>query len=481
MSSGSDPLRVCCSSLLGIATRRCAELRRTTGADFSRCRNLIVSIPFVIAAITWPLASCSGLAAGGVTETGSLTIAVDSLPPGADAQITVSNGDGFQTALTHSATITSLLPGVYTITATDVRVGFDRYISLATSQSITVGPAGTAVTVHVGYLRVTPQTTGVLDIAVGGLPTDLAAEVTVTGPGGETTVVTTTQVLTGLAPGAYTIVAGAVTLGRTVYTPQDASQTSTVVAAATATASVMYSSRTLTMLSPGFQARSMVIPVDVTDGNTLTFDYQIYVPVGYTPDTAWPVIVASSGSGQFGVDNTSQLSVGLGPHISALGDRAVVVFPQWRNGTTTPNLRRLVEVTALMNAVAEVHADRNRLYAVGTSSGGFSVWENLYWNSTLFAAGVSAAGGINTAQTGPLATVVDALRAMPIWIFSADDDASVPTATYFTPIVNEWAALGIGDPPVRHTLYHAIGGHGPTWDTAFASAATWNWLFAQHR
>jgi predicted peptidase len=266
--------------------------------------------------------------------------------------------------------------------------------------------------------------------------------------------------------------------------PAPLSQAVAITAGDTGSASVTYSAPSgLPALAPGYYSRSVTISAAQAGGTAQTYGYQIYIPTGYTPTRAWPIILTSSGSGEFGTNNTSQVGVGLGPHVGALGEQAIVVFPQWHSSPSVAGLRSLMEVTALRQTMGEVHADSTRLYATGNSSGGFQVWETLYRYPTLFAAGVSAAGGVNFGAVGQpsVASEVDALLAMPTWIFSADDDGTVPTATYFTPIVNGWTAKGSLGTLHQYTLYHAIGGHQPTWDTAFASAATWTWLFAQHR
>jgi len=243
--------------------------------------------------------------------------------------------------------------------------------------------------------------------------------------------------------------------------------------------------RAYQQLPSGFQVRSLTIPASQAGGTPQVFNYKIYIPSGYNPNVKWPIILTSSGSGEFGTNNISQLGVGLGPHLSALGEKAVVVFPQWHNpfaeGKTPSGFRSLVEVTALQQTMAEVNTDYARIYATGNSSGGFQTWETLYRYPNIFAAGISAAGGVNYATVGlpSVASEVDSLLSMPIWQFAADDDGTVPYATYFTPIVNEWTAKNSLGNLHKYTLYHAIGGHGPTWDTAFSSPATWTWLFSQ--
>jgi len=84
--------------------------------------------------------------------------------------------------------------------------------------------------------------TGSLAIAVNGLPSGTDAAVTIVGPEGYSQSVTATQILEGLVPGDYTVSAQDVLApGGTLYSASPASQEVSVVAAATATATVTYS------------------------------------------------------------------------------------------------------------------------------------------------------------------------------------------------------------------------------------------------
>ncbi|HET9274750.1 MAG TPA: hypothetical protein VFN96_01635, partial [Gemmatimonadales bacterium] len=58
----------------------------------------------------------------------------------------------------------------------------------------------------------------------------------------------------------------------------------------------------------GFSERTVQV-------GSVTHRYRIYVPVGYTPRTRWPVILFLHGAGERGVDGLRQTEVGLGPAI----------------------------------------------------------------------------------------------------------------------------------------------------------------------
>jgi hypothetical protein len=80
---------------------------------------------------------------------------------------------------------------------------------------------------------------GSLAVSVSGLPAGADAAITVTGPSGYSRDVSASETLTGLLPGGYTVVAGAVSSGGQSYQPAAPSQTVTV-SASPATANVVY-------------------------------------------------------------------------------------------------------------------------------------------------------------------------------------------------------------------------------------------------
>jgi len=84
-----------------------------------------------------------------------------------------------------------------------------------------------------------PATVGQLAVTVAGLPSGVAANVTVTGPT-TTQTVTASATLTSLAPGNYTVAAGNLSAAGVVYAPSVASQNVSVAAGATGSATVTY-------------------------------------------------------------------------------------------------------------------------------------------------------------------------------------------------------------------------------------------------
>ena len=82
---------------------------------------------------------------------------------------------------------------------------------------------------------------GALALTISGLPSGIAGQVRVTGPGNFSQAVTTSQTLGALAPGSYTVLGERVVSGALSYTPTPASQAIAVTAGSTGAATVSYS------------------------------------------------------------------------------------------------------------------------------------------------------------------------------------------------------------------------------------------------
>ncbi len=82
--------------------------------------------------------------------------------------------------------------------------------------------------------------TGALAVSITGLPADLGADVTVSGPDGFNGTILATRVVANLTPGTYTIAGANVLSGSTVFAPQPITQGIAVRSGATANATVTY-------------------------------------------------------------------------------------------------------------------------------------------------------------------------------------------------------------------------------------------------
>lgn len=172
--------------------------------------------------------------------TGDLEIQIAGLPPDVAAQVTVSNTRGFSQAVGQTDTLTALSPGDdYIVTAGPVEVPAEQqtYTPSPAAQRIAI-VAGQRSTVQIGY---NPQETGSLAVTILGVPEDASAAVTVSGPSfPQGQPLASGQTLTRLLPGLYTVDAEPVETAEQLYSPTPRSQTSQVLANATANDTVTY-------------------------------------------------------------------------------------------------------------------------------------------------------------------------------------------------------------------------------------------------
>jgi hypothetical protein len=170
--------------------------------------------------------------------TASLGININGLPEGAGANISVAGH-----VLNVSAIVNNLEPQGYIIDAPPVSFNGTIYVATPSSETVTLF-AGTGLLVEFNYA----PADGKLSVDISGLLTTVGNKVTVTGPNGFSKGLNASEMLTGLAPGVYTISAAGFTTGAAnkptcrFHFADPASQQVSVSAGQTATASVSYSS-----------------------------------------------------------------------------------------------------------------------------------------------------------------------------------------------------------------------------------------------
>jgi hypothetical protein len=179
---------------------------------FPRVRaNLVRTAPLVLAAA---LAACSDSPSG--PKTGTLDVSIAGLPAGAAASVTVTGPaqSHFSQTLIASQALANLAPGTYTLAATNVTSAGAKYTATPASQTIQVAASKTAQPASVTYAL----SSGALAITVIGTPAGSAPQITVSGPGGYTRLVTTSETLLGLEPGLYSVSAPDLTANGSTYT-----------------------------------------------------------------------------------------------------------------------------------------------------------------------------------------------------------------------------------------------------------------------
>ncbi len=181
------------------------------------------------------LTAAAGCGSPAGPTTGSLRADITGLPPGSPALVVVAGPGSTADTLTASGTLSELEPGSYTITGSVVTAGTDDWQPQPGSQTVAVA-AGRESSVTVAYLA----TTGSISLSVTGVPSGVAAALTITGPGLDTSLTAGSE-LTGLALGQYQLTAQSVDDGSFSYVPDLAVQTVTVAGGQVSSAAVNYS------------------------------------------------------------------------------------------------------------------------------------------------------------------------------------------------------------------------------------------------
>ncbi len=216
------------------------------------------------------------------------------------------------------------------------------------------------------------------------------------------------------------------------------------------------------MNATGFLTKSVQIEGE-------TYVYSVYVPLGYDPARAWPLILFLHGVGERGRDGLLQTDVGIAHAIRKYPDRfpCIVVIPQCPETCWWNKAFALVDATLARTREA-YNVDADRLYLTGLSMGGFGTWAYAGAHPDLFAALVPICGGGKPEDAARLAH-------LPIWAFHGDADSTV-SPKMSRRMVEAVRAAG-GD--ARYTEYPGVGHN--SWDAAYGDPELLNWLLEQRR
>ncbi len=215
--------------------------------------------------------------------------------------------------------------------------------------------------------------------------------------------------------------------------------------------------------------------------------YRIYVPFNYTPEKSYPLLLNLHGAGLRGVDNQQHLNfiddAMKNPELTV--DDAIIIFPQcpetdkwvdsdWTLGSysldNTPESNELKAVLELIGQLQQTYSiDRNRMYVVGFSMGGFGTWNLLMNHPDMFAAGVAMCGGGDPSKAS-------VLKDIPIWAVHGALDPTVPVSGS-QDMAKAMEAVGAKD---FHYTEIADAQHD-VWNYTYANAEIFSWLFSQKK
>jgi hypothetical protein len=222
-------------------------------------------------------------------NTGSLAVSVTGLPEGSAAAVTVTGPGNFTQQLTTGQTLSGLLPGSYTVAASNVETPDQIYTPTPLIQTRTV-VAGDAVEAAVTYAPARVS----LTVVMSGLPSGVDGNVTVTGPNRFRRDLTgsTAPPLVKLAPGSYTVTARSVTADRRVLDPTVAPDQPVIISAGgSVTVTVTYAPPAAAALVFVQQPEPAVIGEVITPPVTVEVrDAQNRPVTGYTTEVTLELI-----------------------------------------------------------------------------------------------------------------------------------------------------------------------------------------------
>lgn len=135
------------------------------------------------------------------------------------------------------------------------------------------------------------------------------------------------------------------------------------------------------------------------DGAKTTVAY--FVPPGYTPDRAWPMLLGVHGTDGHAVEERARWE-----QLAQAKDAGfLVVCPEeqkklWGQGWGSRELERALTLAALAQATRRFHVDPDRVFLAGVSRGGHATWEVGLLFGDRFAGLYANAGGLRIVNFG---------------------------------------------------------------------------------
>ncbi len=222
-----------------------------------------------------------------------------------------------------------------------------------------------------------------------------------------------------------------------------------------------------------------------TDAAGQSLPYRLLKPAGYDAAKGpYPLLIFLHGAGERGTDNRLQLTHGkpfmrkaaaergsfvLAPQCPAEGMWAGRHWSEANHALAEKSSRQMRLLTELLESLEKEYTiDRDRLYVMGLSMGGFGTWDIIERYPQRFAAAAPICGGGDE-------TLAARIAGVPIWVFHGDTDTAVPVARS-REMVKALKAAG-GKP--RYSEYPGVGHN--SWTPAFNEPELLKWMYEQRR
>lgn len=204
------------------------------------------------------------------------------------------------------------------------------------------------------------------------------------------------------------------------------------------------------------------------------YGYQVYMPAKLSGKERLPVILFLHGIGQRGTGGfvKGAALILIRQYLEKLP--AIVVLPQCEKGRywSDPEMEAMVMAT-LNDTVAEFKADRERLYMIGVSMGGYGAWHMASEHPSTFAAFVAICGGSPLRTGERFLTIARKVGQTPVWVFHGADDRVVPVSESRQMVEAMKELKG----NVRYSEYEGVGHN--VWLNAMKEPQLLPWLLSQ--
>lgn len=218
-----------------------------------------------------------------------------------------------------------------------------------------------------------------------------------------------------------------------------------------------------------------------------TLPYRFLTPITIADsEKVFPLVIFLHGSGERGNDNEKQLIHG-GQLFVSLENRknfpCYALFPQcpenkrwvevdWKAAShimpEEPSVPMKLTIALIDSFVKTYPVDKNRIYIMGISMGGYGTWDLISRFPEKFAAAIPICGGGDENQAPKI-------KNLPIWAFHGTIDKVVMVQRSRN-MINAVKKAG-GKP--KYTEYPKIGHNA--WDKAFEEKDLLKWLFSKHK
>lgn len=222
------------------------------------------------------------------------------------------------------------------------------------------------------------------------------------------------------------------------------------------------------------------------NGKGMKMPYRLFLPPDYNSTKKYPLLLSFHGAGSRGNDNVKQLR----PWVAGWMDEyvqkehpCIILMPQcpikkqwvnvpWKEGSYKMSnipISNSLKLTKkiLDKIVKEESVDKERIYVMGASMGGYGTWNFIMCYPRLIAAAVPICGAAD-----PL--MAKKIKEIPIWAFHGSRDKVVPLRGSVD-MINSLKSHG--ESKVRLTIYEGVG--HDSYELAWQESDLIDWVFSQ--